>query len=182
MTTRFLYFAGSDLSPAELSAARLDGHIVEVGEAYMPFDAVETAELRARSLSAVAPPSLTISHLSAAWVHGGRAEPPARHAVCRTESSRLHHVFDRRRVLHDRAIPAADRARIGGIWVTTPARTLADLARSADEHQRAAARALARVAPEAVAPALAWIEARERLPHRRRASALLTALASVRRT
>ena len=38
------------LSPAELSAACLDGDLVELGEAYIPADAVETRGLRAGSL------------------------------------------------------------------------------------------------------------------------------------
>ena len=42
MASPFLYFADDRLSAAELSAARLDGHLVELGEAYIPADAVET--------------------------------------------------------------------------------------------------------------------------------------------
>ena len=45
MTGPFLYFPHDRLSPAELSAARLDGHVVELGEGYIPADAVETAEI-----------------------------------------------------------------------------------------------------------------------------------------
>ena len=52
MSSPFLYFADERLSPAELSAARLDGHLVELGEAYIPADAVETRGLRAGSLRA----------------------------------------------------------------------------------------------------------------------------------
>jgi len=33
MSSPFLYFADERLSPAELSAARLDGHLVDLGEA-----------------------------------------------------------------------------------------------------------------------------------------------------
>ncbi|MDZ8276020.1 type IV toxin-antitoxin system AbiEi family antitoxin [Microbacterium aquimaris] len=182
MGPRFLYFAGHELSEAELCAARLDGDVIEVGEAWMPSDAVETAELRARSLRDLAPPVFTVSHLSAAWVHGAGDRPPGRHAVCRTEQVRMHHVIDRRIVLHDRAVPDADRERIGGVWVTRPHRTLVDLARSGDEHHRIAARALARVVPGSAERALKWVNARERLPHRRAALALLTGLAAVTTT
>ena len=42
MASPFLYFADDRLSRAELSAACLDGDLVELGEAYIPADAVET--------------------------------------------------------------------------------------------------------------------------------------------
>jgi hypothetical protein len=46
----FLYFADDRLSSAELTAACLDGHLVSLGDAYMPADAVETRALGAGSL------------------------------------------------------------------------------------------------------------------------------------
>ncbi len=69
----FLYFPGDRLSRTELSAARLDGHVVEVGEAYMPADAVETRELRAGSARPWLSAALALTHESAAWVHGALA-------------------------------------------------------------------------------------------------------------
>jgi hypothetical protein len=60
MASPFLYFAGERLTACELSAARLDGDVVDVGEAFMPADAVETRELRAASLR-----SLLGDHLAA---------------------------------------------------------------------------------------------------------------------
>ena len=47
MASPFLYQIDDRLSLAELTAARLDGHLVELGEAYIPADAVETLGLRA---------------------------------------------------------------------------------------------------------------------------------------
>lgn len=62
----FLYFAGDRLSTAELTAARLDGDVVEIGEAFMPADAVETRELRAASLRSFVRDTLAVTHESAA--------------------------------------------------------------------------------------------------------------------
>jgi hypothetical protein len=76
MSWPFLYFAGDRLSTAELARARLDGDLVEVGEAYMPTDAVETRELRAGSLRPMIPAALALTRRVAAWVHGALAEPP----------------------------------------------------------------------------------------------------------
>ena len=126
----FLYFAGERLSAAELSAARLDGHLVELGEGYMPADAVETAAMRAASLGSLLGESMSASLMSAAWVWGAIDEPPMRHSAHRAVERRLHHVIARRLVLHDVFVPASGRVSIGGVWVTTPLQTLLDLARA----------------------------------------------------
>ena len=63
MASPFLYFADDRLSLAELSAAWLDGDLVELGEAYIPADAVETqrhcAQDRCRRSSATRSPRRT---------------------------------------------------------------------------------------------------------------------------
>ncbi|MFT4214200.1 MAG: type IV toxin-antitoxin system AbiEi family antitoxin [Microbacterium sp.] len=125
----FLYLPGDRLSEAELCAARLDGDLIEVGEAFMPADAAETRELRAGSLRALVPPKLALARVSAAWVHGALSEPPARHTVQRMSSTRIHHVIDVRLVYRDQALCAADVVRVSGVAVTTPEKTLSDLVR-----------------------------------------------------
>lgn len=127
----FLYLPGETLSATELAAARLDGDVVEVGEAYIPADAVETAELRAASLRPLLSPGVAVTHVSAAWVHGALPDPPARHTMQRSSARRLHHVIDNRLHYRDRRVPPEDVSVIGGVSVTTPARTLGDLVRGA---------------------------------------------------
>jgi len=129
MTWPFLYVVGDRLSGAELSAARLDGDVVEVGEGYMPTDAVETRELRAGSLRSVVAPALALTRESAAWVHGAIATPPVRHRVQRCTARRIHHVLDVRLAYRDVALRAQDIEVIAGVAVTTPERTLGDLVR-----------------------------------------------------
>ena len=85
MTSPFLYFVDERLSLAELSAARLDGHLIEVDAAYMPADTVETPSARAASLGPLLRDLMAATHLSAAWVHGVISEPPSRHTVQRAE-------------------------------------------------------------------------------------------------
>lgn len=178
MGSLFLLFAGDRLSSAELSAARLDGHVVELGEAYIPADAVETAWLRAGSLRPLVGDLLAASHLSAAWVHGALPDPPARHTVQRAVPRRIHHVIGTRLHYRDPALVAVDLSTIAGVRVTTPARTLADLARTPDAGYRAAAAAWACDDPGLAAAALAWFAAHPEVPHRRTARALLDAAAS----
>jgi hypothetical protein len=173
MASPFLYFEGDRLSLAELSAACLDGDLVELGGAYIPADAVETRGLRAGSLVGVLGESLAATHLTAAWIHGALPAPPARHTVQRAVPRRLHHVPDRRVVYRDLAVDPADLLHIGGVWVTTPTRTLADLSRVDDPGHERALRLMSLADPGLIVEAIGWIEARPGLPHRRAALALL---------
>jgi hypothetical protein len=177
MPSPFLYFAGDRLSPAELSAARLDGHLVELGDAYIPADAVETRALRAGSLAEILGVTLAATHLSAAWIHGGLHDPPARHTVQRAVSRRLHHVIGRRVVYRDLCVDPVDLLLIGGVRVTSATRTLADLARIPDEQHAKAARHLADAIPGLRAQAIGWLESHGALPNKRSALALLDAIA-----
>lgn len=174
----FLYFADDRLSPAELSAARLDGHLVELGDAYIPADAVETAGLRAGSLRDILGDTLAATHLTAAWVHGALHEPPARHTVQRAVVKRLHHVLGRRILYRDGTVKPADLQLRGGVWVTSPTRTLADLARVPDDDHAEAARLLADVVPGLAREAITWLEAHGALPHKRTGLAFLRGLAA----
>ncbi|MFT4052321.1 MAG: SAM-dependent methyltransferase [Microbacterium sp.] len=130
MSWPFLYFPGDRLSTAELTCARLDGDVVEIGDAYMPTDAVETRELRASSLRNSVLDTLAVTRESAVWIYGAVPEPPPRHTVQRRSPVRLHHVLDARLEYHDQLLRPDAVIRIGGVWVTTPEHTLADLVRA----------------------------------------------------
>ncbi|WP_243074788.1 type IV toxin-antitoxin system AbiEi family antitoxin [Microbacterium sp. SS28] len=178
MTSPFLYFPGDRLSPAELSAARLDGDLVELGEAYIPADAVETRALRAGSLRDILRENLAATLLSAAWIHGALDEPPSRHNVQRAVPKRLHHVVDRRIVYRDPTIASEELWRIGGVLVTEPRRTLADLARFPGEGHTDAACRLSDMAPGLALDAIAWFDERTPVPYKRSAIELLRGLAA----
>ena len=173
MPSPFLYFAGDRLSTAELAAARLDGELVEVGEGYMPADAVETRELRAGSLAPLVGATLAATQLSAAWVHGAIDTPPTRHAVQRAVARRLSPPLDARVRYSDVRLDAADVQVIAGVAVTTPTRTLADLARSRDAAHHDAAERLLALAPHLRDAALAWLAGAGPVPDKRAAAAFL---------
>jgi len=179
MPSPFLYFAGQRLSEAELTAACLDGHLVPIGDAFLPADAVETPALRAGSLRPLLGGALAAAGLSAAWIHGGIAFPPPRHSAQRVSPRRLHAIVDRRLEYHDRRLPAADAERLGGVWVTTRVRTLADLARRADPRHRDAARMLVLAGLVTPGAAIAWLEAAGPLPHKRTGLAFLSGLTAL---
>jgi hypothetical protein len=167
----FLYFAGDRLSGAELTAARLDGDLVEVGEAFMPADAVETREMRAGSLRAIVGETRAATHASAAWIHGALADPPIVHSVQRASTRRARIPVDVRVHVRDLLLPAADVESIGGILVTTPVRTVVDAARTDD----GVLDALLAWRPELLDAAIAWLAASGPVHHKR------TALATLRR-
>jgi len=175
MASPFLYFADDRLSRAELTAACLDGHLVELGDAYIPADAVETAALRAGSLTRLLGETLAATHLTAAWIHGGIPQPPGRHTVQRGVPRRLHVMPDRHVVYRDVAVPTTDLVLIGGVRVTTPVRTLIDLARARDAAHERAAGLLGGVHPDAVGPAIRRLE-QGTLPHKNAALVVLRAV------
>lgn len=177
MSWPFLYFAGDRLSAAELAGARLDGDVVEVGEAYMPADAVETRELRAGSLRRRVPPTLAVVRESAAWVHGAVPDAPARHTVQRRSPLRLHHVIDPRLAYRDQRLTTDDVMMVSGVWVTSPARTLADLVRAlhGGEPVRRHVDALLLWRPGLAHDAMAVLERGSTVHHKRPALAFLRA-------
>lgn len=166
MASPFLYFADDRLSRAELTAACLDGDLVELGNAYIPADAVETAALRAGSLERLLGSTLAATHLSAAWVHGALHTPPARHTVQRAGSRRHNRLPDRVVVYRDLEVDPQHLQRIGGVWVTSPVKTMADLCRVVDDAHRAAARLMTAVDASLPTAAIALLE-ESSLPHKR---------------
>lgn len=172
------YRPGDRLTLAELSAARLDGHVVEIGEGYMPADTFETRAARAVSLTPLMPPGSAISGASAAWVHGAGDAAPRIHHFTRTDRARGRVSPDSRLVLHDRALAPDELQQIARIPVTTPLATAITLlfraARSPSDEEWL--RALLRTDPELLqrvqdAPALG-----RRRPGKRRAEKLLAEL------
>ncbi len=125
----FVYAAHEPFSPAELSAARLDGHLVELGDAYIPADAVETAALRAASMRSLLTDRMAATHLSAAWVHGALDAPPVHPTVQRAVAHRIRLPREPGVVYRDGCVAVRDLVLIGGVLVTCRARTIADLAR-----------------------------------------------------
>lgn len=137
MHPALFYLPGDRLTLPELSAARLDGDVVEVGEGYMPADTVEGVGARARSLSPLVPPGTAVSGVSAAWVHGAGDTPPVVHHVSRISRSRQRLTPSSRVVHHERLLADDEVQSISGVWVQTPLATAVTLlyssARSAED-------------------------------------------------
>lgn len=175
MHPAFLYAPGQRLSLSELSAARLDGDVVELGECYIPADLVEGPALRARALASVIPAGTAASGPTAAWIHGAGTSAPVRHHVQRTAAQRLRIDVDRRLIFHDRRLAAPDIRWYGGVPVTAPTRTMCDLLLGIGRNPDylAWARLLADTRPATLESAEREIRSLHRVPGRRQALAVL---------
>ena len=161
----FLYSPGHPLSVAELTAARLDGHLSGIGDAFMPTDIPESAQLRAAVLRSVVPPRLALCRSSAAWVHGAGSAPPDTHHLQRAAAERVRLQPPPGFVFHDVATVDGDVIRISGVAVTAPACTIADMARTGEDEARLTDLVL--LHPESVPAALQSLQRAGRLPGKR---------------
>lgn len=175
MSWPFLYFPGDRLSAPELAGARLDGHLVELGEAFLPADAVETRDLRAASLAPLLSAGLAVTRESAAWIHGAVTTAPRRHSVQRRSARRLPHLLHPRLAYRDQRLPRGAAQPLAGVWVTTPAYTLAELVRAAcaGAEVSGAVDGLLHLCPALAADALRTLEEGPAVPFKRAAREVL---------
>jgi hypothetical protein len=167
------------LPAPELQAMRLDGQVFALVDSWCPVDVVETPEVRARAVMAARSPRLVAAGRTAAWIWGALPVLPRPIELCTDvrARARLHPGADA--VVHEYVLDDGDVAAFDDAPVTTPLRTLIDLARGggADDD---VLRSLADDGGIHLDDALALIR-RRALPGRRRArDALERALLSPR--
>jgi hypothetical protein len=154
-------------------AARLDGELFALGEAYCPIDVIETPALRLAAILAGRSARLIAELATAAWIWGAVDLAPTRLELCvnlraRARPQATPHANVREVVLGD-----GDTTAWGDYRVTTPLRTAADLARSREPFttaDRDAVRGLARIGRFQLADCLAHMNTRRNLPDKRRAA------------
>ncbi|TCL83858.1 MULTISPECIES: type IV toxin-antitoxin system AbiEi family antitoxin [unclassified Rathayibacter] len=115
---------------AELCAARLDGEVVALDEGFLLADLPVGPAERGAALRAVVPAKAVADRLSAAWVHGTMPAAPAVHSASIDRRNRLHPPMLARVRFHEVRLTDEDVVLLGGCSVTTPERTLIDLART----------------------------------------------------
>lgn len=118
----------SDLPLAELQAARLDGEVFSIGEAFAPVDELEQGRHRALSIRCLAGDRLIADRLTAAWIHGALLLPPERHAFCVPYSARGS-VPSPRYTVREVVISEDEVTLMAGVKVTRTKRTTIDLLR-----------------------------------------------------
>ncbi|MBM7830390.1 hypothetical protein JOE59_001095 [Agromyces cerinus] len=122
-----------DLSIAELCAARIDGELMLVDEAWAPVDEPDLPSLRAAAVALRAPRTLVIERRSAAWVHGALPAPPALAQFCVPRTARVAVVSAPRLVVREVAIEPDEIIEYRRARCTTPVRTGFDLLRDPAE-------------------------------------------------
>ena len=135
-----------DLPLAELCAARLDGELVGVDEGFTPIDAGDSPINRAGAAGRFWPKRLIAEQGTAAWIWGARADPPARHQLCASKTARARPPVPARTVVREVVIDADEYAVVGALRVTTPLRTVVDLARFAEPYDDDARQTVCRLA------------------------------------
>lgn len=180
MHDSLFYRPGAVLSQSELSAARLDGLVFEVGTGYMPADAPEGPSARVTALGQILCPGFAASGSTAAWVHGVGDASPLRHHIQRTVDRRPRVKAGRNVVVHESRLSAHDFVWIADAAVTSPLRTLTDLVLGADRYPEYLRwmHLLAKEIPVLIPAVRKNLSVRERLPGRRAALARLEQLSA----
>ncbi|MFB9309618.1 hypothetical protein BJY17_000921 [Agromyces hippuratus] len=122
-----------DLSIAELCAARIDGELMMIDEAWAPVDEPDLPSLRAAAVALRAPRTLVIERHSAAWVHGALTAPPTLARFCVPRTARVALVSGPRLVVREVAIEPDEIIEYPRARCTTPVRTGFDLLRDPAE-------------------------------------------------
>ena len=179
MTRLSAVLTGVDLPLTELCAARLDGELFAIDEAYAPIDLPDGPIERARSIAPYCQGRLMAEQNSAAWIWGARAAPPAYHELCASLGARARPAFPLRTLVREVVIDETEFVVLGGVPVTTPLRTIVDLVRFGecfDDAESAVILALMRVGRVSIQSCLTELERRHNLPNKKRAKSRLAGL------
>lgn len=163
-----------DLPTAELHALRLDGQLVAIDEGFIAVDQPAGLAQRAGSLALYCDDRLIVEQRSAAWVWGALHRPPARHELCASIGARSRSVHPHRLVVREVVIEPHDWVRVGGVKVTTPLRTVSDLARFSATYNHAVVEQLLVMHSLSVDDVVADLDRRRNLPRKRIALARLS--------
>lgn len=123
--------ADADLSPVELQAARLDGELYDLAGAYCLIGELEAPRHRARAVLGSRSPRLIAELGTAAWIWGATDEPE-RLEFAVSPDARARVTPARHIVVREIVFEPGDVMSLDGCRVTTPLRTILDLARFAE--------------------------------------------------
>jgi hypothetical protein len=141
-------------------------------------DEIEQPRHRALSLALRLPDRVIIEQRSAAWVWGALMSPPAEHQLCAAIGARVR-PGPGWPVVREVVIDDEDIWTLGQAKVTSPMRTVIDLARFADSFDDDLATAvveLLRIGGLGIEQCVAAMEGRRNLPSKRRARTRLRSL------
>ena len=163
-----LVLCNGDLPWAELQAARLDGEVYDLGDAFCPIGELEAPRHRARAAIGRRSRRLIAELGTAAWVWGA-APQPAHLQFAVTPDARARLSPDQHITVREIVFATTDLADLDGVKVTTPIRTAVDLARFQEPFDPATVTRLAAIAEFALTDCLALFESRSGIPSKNRA-------------
>jgi hypothetical protein len=120
-----------ELPDPELRAAQLDGELFPLGDGWHVLDSPETVGSRALAVQLIAFPGAIAERLTAAWILGAIDAPPTRHHLAMNIAARTRVSPSVRFQLREVVIRSEETLSAAGLKVTTPMRTIHDLARCA---------------------------------------------------
>ena len=169
-----LVLSDADLPWAELQAARLDGELYDLGDAFCPIGELEAPRHRARAAIGRRSRRLIAELGTAAWVWGA-APLPARLQFAVTPDARARLSPDQHVTVREIVFATKDLVELDGVKVTTPIRTALDLARFEEPFNLETVTRLAAIAEFDLNDCLAILESRSGIPLKNRALQNLTA-------
>lgn len=175
MTTLAAVLSETDLPAPELQAARLDGELYGLSDAYCQIGELEGPAHRARAARATRSTRLIAELGTAAWVWGA-APRPARLRFAVTPEARARLSPDQRIVVREIVFEPRDLVDLGGATATSPLRTILDLARGDEAPDPGVLSRLLAIAGLTPAQCLADLEGRAGIPGKRRAQRVLERL------
>ena len=177
MTRLSAVLSPADLPEPELHAAKLDGELYPLDGCFCPVDEIETAAHRALALSILVPAGLIAEQRTAAWIYGATGCPD-RHQFCANIKARVRPGSQSRVSVREVVIDGDELRAIAGLPVTSPLRTVLDLARFSPAFaapEIAMLTGLMRIGGFGVPECIDAVNARRNLPAKRLALARLRA-------
>jgi hypothetical protein len=158
-----------DLPEPELRAAALDGQVYAVGDSWRSVAEIDDHVGRAIAVGFALGAGVVAAERTAAWVWGARGPAPLPHSGLVVSPARVKHR-GRGSVIRQVVIDDDEIVTVHGVAVTTPVRTVVDLARRDDwaPQDERAARDVSRQQGVTSADAITVFDRRGRLPHRMR--------------
>lgn len=173
--------SSQDLPATELQAARLDGELFGIGEAFCPIDEFEDPAHRAAAVLGTRSRRLVAELGTAAWIWGATVRPPSMLEFCARLAARARAGPSRHLTVREVVLDPADITVLGEVRVTSPLRTAVDLARFRDDFggaETAIVTRLARLGGFELEEAIGTLERRAHLHGKTRAVSRLRAALS----
>jgi hypothetical protein len=159
----------ADLPLAELCAASLDGHVFRLDGCFEPVDLPHTRVQRASVIGSLWPGKFIAERSTAAWIWGAQELRPAHHELCVSLGARARPASSTGVTVREVVIDNDEFVIEGGTRVTTPLRTLIDIARFAalgDETVFEKLAALARIGSVTRAQCSRALDRRRNVPYK----------------